>query len=89
MHGQFAMNIGATSILEQIYLDEDDSQDSHDDYDTSMDDVGLIKEEVRKDMRESNSPFCFWDYCVERRARINNLTAKDATWNHSPHNYNW
>ena len=29
-------------------------------------------------MHESNSPLCFWDYCVERRARINNLTAKDA-----------
>ena len=40
--------------------------------------IGLIKEVVRKDMRESNSPLCFWDYCVERRARINNLTAKDA-----------
>ena len=41
--------------------------------------IGLIKEAVRKkDMHESNSPLCFWDYCVERRARINNLTAKDA-----------
>ncbi len=38
--------------------------------------IGLIKEAVRKDMRESNSPMAFWDYCVERRARINNLTAK-------------
>ena len=37
--------------------------------------IGLIKEAVRKDMRESNSPLSFWDYCVERRARINNLTA--------------
>ena len=40
--------------------------------------IGLIKEAVRKDMRESNSPLCLWDYCVERRARINNLTAKNA-----------
>ena len=40
--------------------------------------IGLIKEAVRKDMCESNSPLCFWDYCVDRRARINNLTAKDA-----------
>ena len=38
--------------------------------------IGLIKEAVRTDMCESNSPLCFWDYCVERRARINNLTAK-------------
>ena len=28
-------------------------------------------------MHESNSPMILWDYCVERRARINNLTAKD------------
>ena len=40
--------------------------------------IGLIKEAVRKDMHESNSPLCLWDYCVERRARINNLTAKNA-----------
>lgn len=40
--------------------------------------IGLLKESVRKDMRESDSPLCFWDYCVERRARINNLTAKSA-----------
>jgi hypothetical protein len=38
--------------------------------------IGLIKEAVRKDMKESNCPLVFWDYCVERRARINNLTAK-------------
>ena len=29
-------------------------------------------------MRETNSLLCLWDYCVERRARINNLTAKNA-----------
>ena len=40
--------------------------------------IGLIKEAVRKDMCELKSPFCLWDYCVERRARINNLTAKNA-----------
>ena len=37
-HGQFAMNIGATSILGQPYLDDDDdSQDSSDADDTSQD----------------------------------------------------
>jgi hypothetical protein len=35
------------------------------------------KEAVRKDMKESDCPLAFWDYCVEQRARINNLTAKD------------
>ena len=39
--------------------------------------VGLIKAAVQKDMKESDSPLVFWDYCVERHARINNLTAKD------------
>ena len=39
--------------------------------------IGLIKEAVRKDMKSSNCPLAFWDYCVERRARINNMTAKD------------
>ena len=38
-HGQLAMNIGATSILDQPYLDDDeDSQDSRDEYETSQDD---------------------------------------------------
>ena len=37
-HGQFAMNIGASSILDQTYLDEDDSIDTDDDDETSMDD---------------------------------------------------
>ena len=35
-HGEFAMNIDATSIFDQIYLDDDDSQDTSDDDDTSM-----------------------------------------------------
>ena len=29
-------------------------------------------------MRKYKSLLCFWGYCVERRARINNLTAKNA-----------
>ena len=36
-HGQFAMKIGATSIFDQTYLDDDDSHDSSDDDDTSQD----------------------------------------------------
>ena len=39
--------------------------------------VGLLKEAVRKDMKEAASPIPLWHYCVERRARINNLVAKD------------
>ena len=49
--------------------------------------IGLIKEAVRKDMKESGSPIPLWDYCVQRRARINNLTAKDLFQLHgqNPH----
>ena len=39
--------------------------------------IGLLKEAVRKDMRESDLPMCLWDCCVERQARINNLMAKN------------
>jgi hypothetical protein len=38
--------------------------------------IGLLKEAVRQDMKESDSPMVFWDYCLERRARIHNMTAK-------------
>ena len=40
--------------------------------------VGLMKEAVRKDMKECDCPMRLWDYCIERRARVNNLTAKDT-----------
>ena len=39
--------------------------------------VGLMKSATCKDMKEAGCPLPFWDYCIERRARINNLTAKD------------
>ena len=38
--------------------------------------IGLIKESVQKDIKDSNCPLTFLDYSVERRACINNLTAK-------------
>jgi hypothetical protein len=38
--------------------------------------IGLLKEAVRKDMKDQDSPLVFWDYCIERGARIHNLTAK-------------
>ena len=39
--------------------------------------IGLLKEVVRKDMKDSDSPLRFWDYCAKRRVLINNLTSKD------------
>ena len=39
--------------------------------------IGITKEAVRKDMRESDSPLFLWDYCAERRSRINNLNARN------------
>ena len=38
--------------------------------------VGLIKEATRKDMRATGSPLVLWDYCMERRALIFQITAK-------------
>jgi hypothetical protein len=47
----------------------------------------LIKEAVRKDMKQSGAPIPFWDYCTDRRARINNLVADDLFQleGHNPH----
>lgn len=49
--------------------------------------IGLIKTAVGKDMKESNSPLAFWDYCIERRARINNLMARDLFQLHGTNPY--
>ena len=38
--------------------------------------IGLLKEVVNEDVKESDEPLVFWDNCVERRVRIDNLTAK-------------
>ena len=35
--------------------------------------IELMKDVVRKDMREADSPLPFWDYCLERRVWIYNL----------------
>ena len=39
--------------------------------------IGLLKETVRQDMKESDCPLVLWAYCVGRRSRITNLPAKD------------
>ena len=39
--------------------------------------IKLMKEVVRKDIREADAPLPFWDYCLERRVRIYNLMARD------------
>ena len=35
--------------------------------------VGIFKEAIRRDLRQSNCPLVLWDYCAERRAIIHNL----------------
>ena len=45
--------------------------------------IGLMKEAIRKDLREDNSPMVFWDYCLERRAQIHNLMANSNFKLHS------
>ena len=39
--------------------------------------IGLLKEAIRKDLRETHAPTKLWCYCAERRAAISNLTAKN------------
>ena len=39
--------------------------------------IKLMKEAVCKDMKESNCPLRFWDYCLECRVRIYSLTSRD------------
>jgi hypothetical protein len=39
--------------------------------------IGLIKEATRKDMRASGLPLVLWDYCMERRALIYQVMAKN------------
>ena len=36
--------------------------------------IGLIKETVRKYMKEYEQLISFWGYCVEKISQINNLT---------------
>ena len=38
--------------------------------------IGILKEAVRKDLRETGSPIVLWDYCMERRALISQATSK-------------
>ena len=39
--------------------------------------IGLLKEAVHEYLKESDCPLVFWDYCAQRRACINNLTARN------------
>ena len=49
--------------------------------------IGLLKEAVRKDRRFSNSPMSLWDYCIQRRAQIHNVTPRNLFQNdgQNPH----
>ena len=38
--------------------------------------IGILAEAVRTGMNEADSPLALWNYCVERRARVRNLTSK-------------
>lgn len=39
--------------------------------------IGLLKRAIKKDLLESDCPLKLWDYCAERCAKVNNVTAKD------------
>ena len=38
--------------------------------------IGMLKNGIRADLRDSNAPMVFWDYCLERRVQIMNMTAR-------------
>ena len=69
-HGQFAMNIGATNILDQAYLDDDDndSQASNDTDENSMDDPEAESElmDLEEDDLEKFNGF----NCTSRKPRV-------------------
>ena len=39
--------------------------------------IGILKDAVRRDLRASGAPIILWDYCMERRAAIYNVTVRD------------
>ena len=39
--------------------------------------IGLIKETVYKNIQIVHNSIPFWDYCVEKKSRINNLLIKN------------
>ena len=39
--------------------------------------IGILKSTVSKDMKESNCPIRLWDYCVEWRAAVHNMTSQN------------
>ena len=49
--------------------------------------VGILKEAVRKNVKEVDSPLKFWDYCVECKARVHNLADKNFFQYHGSNLY--
>ena len=49
--------------------------------------IRLIKEAVCQDMKASSCPLPFWDYCVERRACVHNMTASNLFQVHGSNPY--
>ena len=39
--------------------------------------IGIVKRAIKRDLRESDAPMRFWDYCAERIEKVNNATAKN------------
>ena len=48
-----------------------------------------IKEDFQKDSKDYNFLLDLWDYCVERREHINNLTEKYMTKLHGTNDHNY
>ena len=39
--------------------------------------IGILKNAVRKRLKQTNCPLVLWDYCAEHCAKVNNVTAKN------------
>ena len=39
--------------------------------------VGIVKSNVKKDLKMTNFPLVLWDYCVERRCKILSVSTRD------------
>ena len=39
--------------------------------------IGLLKRAIRKELKRTDCPLALWDYCAQRCAMVNNVTAKD------------
>ena len=65
----FCVNVGTTLKTLEQGTPWATLEDSH---------IGMPKSAFSKDMKESDCPIRLWDYCVERRAAVHNVTSRST-----------